>query len=256
MLASLTPQPGASAKPPKHQNKAPIPEPGAGADVEPDDEPDDDDKPSDEDTDEDAREDADGEARPPEVDRTVYKASVRADDPTKGPADARVTIIEYLDFQCPFCAKSRATMRQIDAAYAGKVRRVFKHNPLTFHPGAKPAAIAAEAAREQGRFWEMADRLFAEPQSLVSKNFKKWAREIGCDGTTFDAALAKGKGKARVEADTAGALLVGAAGTPTFFVNGRRVVGAQPFDAFKAVIDEELAKAEALVASGTKPGAL
>jgi len=122
------------------------------------------------------------------------------------------------------------------------VRIVWKHQPLPFHPEALPAALAAEAARQQGKFWEMHDKLFENQRSLSASSYEVWAKELGLDLGKFKAAMADPQVKERVLADQELANKVGANGTPTFFVNGEKVVGAQPFEAFKVVIDRRLAK--------------
>jgi protein-disulfide isomerase len=183
----------------------------------------------------------------------VKKIDVPADSASFGPATAKVTIVEWSDFECPFCSRAVPTLTQIKKDYPKDVRVVFRHQPLSFHANAKAAAEASEAAREQGRFWEYHDKLFANQKALDRASLEKYAQELGLNVAKFKAALDSGKFKAKVEADSAAGSAVGANGTPTFFVNGRELVGAQPFDAFKRLIDEEIAKADKLLASGTKP---
>jgi protein-disulfide isomerase len=193
-------------------------------------------------------------ARPTEDPRAVYKATLD-DSPAKGPADALVTIVESSDFECPFCKRAIPTLKQIEDAYKGKVRFVFKHNPLPFHPRALPAAIAAEEARAQGgdaKFWAMHDALFAA-QSLDEAALLQAAKDARLDPAKVKEAIAADRHKDRIARDQKLVQSLGANGTPSFFVNGRKVVGAQPFPAFQAVIDEELKKAEALVQAGTPP---
>jgi protein-disulfide isomerase len=180
------------------------------------------------------------------------KVDVPADAPSFGPKNAKVTIVEWSDFQCPFCSRVTPTLKQIKEAYPKDVRVVFRHQPLSFHPNAKPAAEASMAAHEQGKFWEMHDKLFSNQSALDRATFEKYAQELGLDMAKFRAALDSGKYRAKVEADAAAGAAVGANGTPTFFVNGREFVGAQPFANFKKVIDEELARADKLLAAGTK----
>jgi len=190
--------------------------------------------------------------RPQEDPKAVYRIPVD-DSPVKGPADALVTIVESSDFECPFCKRVGPTMKQIEQAYPGKVRFVFKHNPLPFHPKAMPAAIATEEARAQGgsaKFWEMHDRLFESAPALERPALEQAAQAAGLDMTAFRKALDENRHEARIKRDQALVTGVGANGTPSFFVNGRKIAGAVPFEVFKAVIDEELAKAEALVKSG------
>jgi protein-disulfide isomerase len=182
------------------------------------------------------------------------KVEVRRDDPARGPATAPVTVVLFSDFQCPFCARVEPTLKQIEETYRGKVRIVWKHQPLPFHPSALPAARAAEAARSQGKFWEMHDKLFAGQQTLSDGAYVRFARELGLDTTRFERDAAAEATAKRIAEDQRIAASVGATGTPTLFVNCRKVVGAQPFEAFKAIVDEELRKADAMVAKGEKLG--
>jgi protein-disulfide isomerase len=162
------------------------------------------------------------------------------DAPVKGPASAKVTVIAFSDFQCPFCSRAVPVMKQIEDEYKGKVKIAFKQLPLPFHDKAHLAAEAALAANEQGKFWQMHDKLFANQQALDRPNLEKYAEELGLNMAKFKAALDSGKFKDKVDADAKEGAAVGATGTPTFFINGTKVVGAQPFDAFKTVIDTEL----------------
>ena len=186
----------------------------------------------------------------PEDDKTVYKVPV-GDSYWKGEKDALVTIIEYSDYQCPFCTRAEATVKQVVDTYAGKIKVVFKHNPLPFHADAPLASQAALAAGAQGKFWEMHEKLFANQKEIKREHLDKYAGEIGLDLGKFKAALDGGTFKAGVDADLATGTQFGVQGTPNFFINGRKIVGAQPFDNFKKIVDEELTKAEALLKSGT-----
>ncbi len=191
--------------------------------------------------------------RPVEDPRAVYRVPVD-DSPAKGPADALVTIVESSDFECPFCKRGAATMADLAQQYQGKVRFVFKHNPLPFHARALPSAGAAEAARAEGgdaKFWALHDKLFEVAPALDQANLEKAFQELGLDAGKLKDALAAGKYKDRIERDQRLVQSVGAPATPTFFINGRKIAGAQPAEAFKAVIDDELKKAEALVQAGT-----
>lgn len=122
---------------------------------------------------------------------------------------------------------------------------MFKHNPLSFHPNAMPAANAAECAREQGKFWPMTEKMFGNQQALSPESYEKWAGEIGVDVGRFKKCFADNKYKTRIEEDQKLSMQMGARGTPAFFVNGRFLSGAQPQPAFEALIDEELKKAKA-----------
>jgi protein-disulfide isomerase len=182
----------------------------------------------------------------------VRKIDVPAEAPAFGPKHAKVTIVEWSDFECPFCSRVVPTLQKIKETYGKDVRVVFRHQPLPFHANAKPAAEASLAAHEQGKFWEMHDKLFSNQKALDRATFEKYAQELKLDMGKFKAALDSGKYRAQVEADSAAGSAVGANGTPTFFINGRQFVGAQPFENFKQAIDEELAKADKLLASGVK----
>ncbi|WP_242361254.1 thioredoxin domain-containing protein [Anaeromyxobacter sp. SG17] len=172
----------------------------------------------------------------------VQKVDVRPDDPVRGNPKAPVTIVLFSDFQCPFCARVGPTLDEVQRTYGDKVKVVWKHQPLPFHQQALPAAEAAEAAREQGKFWQMHDKLFASQRELSPDAFTRIAREIGLDSKKFQASVQSGKARARIQQDQQLAASVGAQGTPTMFVNGERVVGAVPFEQLKAVIDRQLAK--------------
>jgi len=162
------------------------------------------------------------------------------DAPVKGPSGAKVTVVAFSDFQCPFCSRAVPVMKQIEDEYKGKVKIAFKQLPLPFHDKAHLAAEAALAANEQGKFWPYHDKLFANQQALDRPNLEKYAEELGLNMTKFKAALDSGKFKDKVDSDAKEGAAVGATGTPTFFINGTKVVGAQPFDQFKTVIDAEL----------------
>src|ERR1019366_6506628 len=182
-----------------------------------------------------------GEPQPNEA----YQAEVKG-APIKGAKDALVTIVQFSDFQCPFGSRVEPTIDQVMKEYDGKVRVACRNMPLPFHDKAKPAAIAAAAANEQGKFWQMHDILFKNQQALGPEDLQKYAKEIGLNMDKFKKAIEDKKLAASVEADSAMGAKIGARGTPAFFVNGRFLSGAQPFDRFKALIDEELKKAEAL----------
>lgn len=187
----------------------------------------------------------------PPADKTVCKVAV-GNSPAKGPDDALITIVEFSDFQCPFCGRVVATLKQIEDNYRGKVRFVFKNNPLPFHQNAPLAAEAAMAAADQGKFWEMHDKLFANQQALERPALEKYAQEIGINLDKFKVALDTNAHKDAIEADKTLAATLGANGTPSFFINGRSLRGAQPYPQFKALIDEELVKANELIKNGVK----
>jgi protein-disulfide isomerase len=179
-----------------------------------------------------------------------YRAEIQG-APTKGGKDAPVTIVEWADFQCPFCARAEATLAEIMAAYGDQVRLVWRDQPLPFHDHALPAALAARAAGAQGKFWAMHDKLYADQQRLDPATFEKYAGELGLDLTRFKAAFDSKKLKAAIGADAAAGKKIGAMGTPAFFINGKFLSGAQPFEAFQGKIDAELENAHRLAAGGT-----
>jgi protein-disulfide isomerase len=163
--------------------------------------------------------------------------------PVRGPKNAPVTIVEFSDFQCPFCSRVEPTLKQIMDTYKGKVRIAWKNQPLSFHPNAMPAAEAAMAAYEQGndKFWAMHDKLFEKQAELSPALYEQAAREIGLNVDRWKAALDQHAAQSTIQADMNAGNAVGAGGTPTFFVNGKRLVGAMPFESFKQIIDAELA---------------
>jgi protein-disulfide isomerase len=162
------------------------------------------------------------------------------DAPVMGPASAKVLVVAFSDFQCPFCSRAVPTLKQIEQDYKGKIRVAFKQMPLPFHDHAHLAAEAALAANEQGKFWEMHDKLFANQQALERANLDQYAQDLGLNMSKFRAALDSGKFKEKVDSDAKEGAAVGATGTPTFFINGHKLVGAQPVEAFKTAIDAEL----------------
>ncbi len=168
------------------------------------------------------------------------KKEVEAKGPSKGPDGAKVTIVEFSDFQCPFCGKASATVDQVMEQYAGKVKLVFRHFPLDFHEKAPKAAEAALCANEQKKFWEFHDVMFKNQDKLSIEDLKATATTLGLDATKFNECLDSGKMKKTVEEDTAAGKKVGVTGTPAFFINGTMLSGAQPIEAFKEAIDAEL----------------
>lgn len=162
------------------------------------------------------------------------------DAPVRGPADAKVTIVTFSDFQCPFCQRGAATMDEVLKAYPKEVKLVFKNLPLPFHDKAKPAARAALAAKKQGKFWEMHDLLFKNQQSFSDEGFAKFATDLGLDVEKFKADMASPDLDKAIDADAEQGRQLGVNGTPGFFVNGVLISGAQPLPAFKSVIDRWL----------------
>jgi len=166
------------------------------------------------------------------------------DDPAIGPEDAPVLIVEFSDYQCPFCARSALeTFPQILETYEGKIRLVFRDFPLTsIHSNAQKAAEAAECADDQGQFWAYHDILFQNQQALDLDSLKAYAQQLGLDTDAFNECLDSGQYASEVQNDLAQGQSYGVTATPTFFVNGRLLRGAQPFSAFRVAIERELAE--------------
>jgi protein-disulfide isomerase len=176
------------------------------------------------------------------LDPPRYTVPTLADDPVRGNAAAPVTIIEFSDYQCPFCARVNPTLAKVRETYGDRVKIVFKDFPLGNHPQAPKAAEAARCAGDQKKYWEMHDAMFANQRALEVPALKQTARAIGLDGAAFDQCLDSGKWAAAVRSGTELGEKMGVNSTPTLYVNGRALIGAMPFENFKAIIDEELAK--------------
>jgi protein-disulfide isomerase len=161
--------------------------------------------------------------------------------PARGPDKAPVTIIAFSDYQCPYCKRAHTTVEEVMKTYGDKVKLVYRDYPLPFHENARPAAEAAACANAQGKFWEYHEKLWGA-SDLSTEKLKAMAGEIGLDQKKFDECLAKQEFKAVIDKDIADGASVGVSGTPAFFINGRMLSGAQPFEKFKEVIDEELAR--------------
>ncbi len=161
-----------------------------------------------------------------------------------GKEGAPITIVEFSDFQCPFCSRANASVDQVMKEYGDKVRLVFRHFPLDFHKEAPKASEAALCAGDQGKFWEMHDQLFANQQKLGVEDLKKHAAELKLDTAKFNKCLDSGEKASVIQADLADGKKAGVSGTPAFFINGILLSGAQPFEEFKSVIDEELKTAQ------------
>ncbi len=162
----------------------------------------------------------------------------------KGPKDVPVTIVEFSDFQCPFCRRVIPTIKELMGRYAGKVKWVFRDFPIaSIHPQAMKAAEAARCAGEQGKFWEYHDTLFDNQTRLTAADVMAFAEQLRLDPSAFGQCLRTGKYQAAVEADIQEGRRVGVTGTPTFFINGRSLSGAQPLPAFQRIIESELRQA-------------
>jgi len=173
---------------------------------------------------------------PPELPRI----EVEAKGPARGPGGAPVTIVEFSDFQCPFCGREAPVIEKLMKEYDGKVRLVFRHYPLDFHPFAAKAAEAGACAADQGKFWEMHDKMFGNQQKLGVDDLKGYAKAIGLDSAKFDKCLDSGEKKPLVEADQKAGNEAGVNGTPAFFVNGIFINGAVPYEQIKQTVDREL----------------
>jgi protein-disulfide isomerase len=163
--------------------------------------------------------------------------------PAKGPAAAPVTIVEFSDFECPFCGALFPTLKQIEAKYGDKLRIVFRQFPLTnIHPHAQKAAEASLCANEQKKFWEMHDAMFQDNKNLEVDALKQKASALKLDRASFDACLDSAKYAAAIKKDTLAGAGLGVTGTPAMFINGRLFGGVLPFENLVKIIDEELQK--------------
>src|SRR5512140_1135217 len=173
----------------------------------------------------------------------IRRVSVTTDgDPSIGPEDAPVTIIEFSDYQCPYCAQwYQQVYQQLMASYPGQIRFVYRDNPLPSHAEALPAAEAAQCAGEQGAYWKFHDALFSGQYGLSRTAYEQYAADLGLNTSAFTECLESRRFQAEVKADAADAAKAGINSTPSFVINGRLLIGALPFADFKAVIDEELA---------------
>jgi len=179
---------------------------------------------------------------PPPVVRVNVTA---ANGPFKGPADAPVTLVEFSDFHCPFCRQSQATLKQLRDRYPDKLKLVYRDLPLDqLHPQARAAAEAARCAKDQGKFWEYHDVLFAQPPQATPQILRTYAEQTALDVAAFDRCVASGTHRAAVQRDVEEGERLGLNGTPAFFINGRPLIGAQPLEAFVRIIEEELVRTD------------
>ncbi|HEX9664556.1 MAG TPA: thioredoxin domain-containing protein [Patescibacteria group bacterium] len=178
----------------------------------------------------------------PVAQATDFEYQVTDQDHTIGPADAKVTIVEFSDFECPFCGRSYPVVKQILTDYQDQVRFVYKHYPLGFHPLAQPAAEASECAGEQGKFWEYHDQIFENQSLMTSENLRQWAKDLGLNSSQFNRCLDLATYADKVKADLALGNANDVSGTPAFFINNMLVAGSYPYEAMKQVIDQELSK--------------
>jgi len=169
------------------------------------------------------------------------KVEVAATGPSKGPEGAKVTIVEFSDFECPYCVRAEATVKEVLAAYGDKVRLVYRDYPLPNHAKAPKAAEAAHCAGDQNKYWEMHERLFSTGRLTVPE-LKQHAKDLGLDAAKFDGCLDGGEKAKLVEEHKKAGEEAGVSGTPAFFINGRPLQGAQPLSEFKRLIDAELSR--------------
>jgi protein-disulfide isomerase len=183
----------------------------------------------------------------------VYRAEIDG-APVRGAKDALVTIVMFSDYQCPFCKRVEPTLEKLLAQHKGDVRVAWRDLPLGFHPRAKRAAQAARAAGEQGKYWEMHDKLIGsgvEPAHLEEADIERYAHELRLNKKAFKAALERPNLVRAVEQDVQQGTKLGVNGTPVFFINGRRLSGAQPYEKFEKLVEQELKAARERVAKGT-----
>lgn len=170
------------------------------------------------------------------------RVEVAASGPSRGPEDAPITLIEFSDYQCPFCQRSEEVVKQVLERYGDRVQFVYRHFPLDrIHPRARPAAEAAACAEKQGEFWAFHDKLFTEG-AFAHEDFTRYAQEIGLDAEAFATCVEERATQELVEADLEAGREAGVSGTPAFFINGIPLSGARSFDEFVRVIDRELAE--------------
>jgi protein-disulfide isomerase len=187
---------------------------------------------------------AQAQAADPAANPTYTRYDIPTDGfPSLGPADAPITLVEFSDYQCPFCKRwYDETYQQLLAAYPGQIRMVYRQLPLTsLHPDAMSAAIASMCANDQDAFWPFHDKLFSDEYGFGRDAYVKYAADLELDTDTFKTCLDSGKFDDTIQKDMAFSLNLGVQSTPTFFINGLAVVGAQPMSVFKQVIDKELA---------------
>lgn len=174
----------------------------------------------------------------------VPRVELPRGDASRGPDDAPVTIVEFSDYQCPFCQRVEVTLGQLDALYPGKLRFEYRHFPLDFHPNALPAAVAATCAGQQERFWDYHNLLFENQKALSGPDLIDYAAQLELDSESFKSCINDEATVALVATDAEVGKAAGATATPTFYINGIVLRGAQGLDAFRTVIDQELAQAD------------
>jgi protein-disulfide isomerase len=168
---------------------------------------------------------------------------INNEDVILGDPNAKITLVEYGDYECPFCKKffedTGLALRK-NYIETGKVKMIYRDFPLPFHPQAMPAALAANCAKEQGKFWLYHDELFKNQEKLNSLDYVKLAQDLGLNTETFKSCFENKKYLQKIQKDYGGGQSIGVNGTPTFFINGKQIVGAQPYSAFEQIIEQEL----------------
>jgi protein-disulfide isomerase len=168
--------------------------------------------------------------------------TIRPGTPAMGPADAPVTIVEWSDYQCPFCKRAHPTVEQVLSEYKDKVRFIYLDYPLPFHQMAMPASQAVHCAEDQGKFWEYHTNLFEVAGDLSKADLSKRATDLGLDSAAFEACTTANKHESLIKTNFDDGAALGVTGTPAFFINGRMLVGAQPIEQFRDVINDELSR--------------
>lgn len=168
---------------------------------------------------------------------------VLPEDPVRGRDDAPLELVEFSDFDCPYCKRATETVARLMEQFEGQIRFIYKDYPLPSHPNAFKAAEAGNCAHEQGRFWELHDTMFDSQGELDVESLKGYAEELGLDGGAFAECLDSGRHAATVDRDMQAGFLYGVSSTPTLFLNGRTILGAVPYETFVEIIREELAAA-------------
>jgi len=176
-----------------------------------------------------------------------------SNEPVLGNENAPITIIVYSDFQCPYCQRGYYTMEQVIDEYGENLKAIFKNFPLSFHEYAEKAAEAGECANDQGMFWELHNLMYKNNQALTVEDLEGYAADLGLDTETFNTCLESGEKEAEVAKDMEDGVSAGITGTPTFFINGQMLVGAQPYESFAAIIDGILAEQPSEVVAEETP---
>jgi protein-disulfide isomerase len=171
------------------------------------------------------------------------KSASAKDDPSWGPANAKVTIVEFADFECTFCRGWYTSVyERLYSTYGDKIRFIYRDYPLSFHPNAKPAAVAADCAGAQGHYWDYFKLLFGDPRGLGNSLYSTYAQEVGLNLTTFNSCIASTKYDNEIALDMKDAERLGVSGVPAFFVNDQLISGNQPYETFQQAIEKELNK--------------